>query len=253
MSRSQETLMVKQERAARTRQSLIRAAAEVFAQEGFAPASLATISRRAGVSNGALHFHFENKKALARAVEDEAAKTVARITKGVVPGGGGSALQVLMDTTRELMNRLADDIVVRAGFELGADLARGEEPQLRREWQRWIEEMLRRAEQEGGLADGVSPDGAASAIVAATVGFEVLGAENREWLTEEKVAGFWDLLLPGLAGRRGLLPVASFPAGSPAGSSAGSLSGGSAGSPAEGAAAGSGDDGGVAVPVAATD
>ncbi|MEV3994018.1 ScbR family autoregulator-binding transcription factor [Streptomyces sp. NPDC049837] len=244
--------MVKQERAARTRQSLIRAAAEVFAQEGFAPASLATISRRAGVSNGALHFHFENKKALARAVEDEAAETVARITKGVLEGGG-SALQMLVDTTHELMNRLADDIVVRAGFELGGDLARGEEPQLRREWQRWIEEMLRRADQEGGLADGVSPDGAACAIVAATVGFEVLGGENREWLTEEKIAGFWDLVLPGLAGRCGLLPVTSSGAEGPARRLVGGSAGGRSGSPAGSPVGRSGDDGGVAVPAAATD
>ena len=61
--------MVKQERAARTRQALIQAAAEVFAEEGFVTASLSTISRRAGVSNGALHFHFANKGMLADAVE----------------------------------------------------------------------------------------------------------------------------------------------------------------------------------------
>ena len=72
--------MVKQERALRTRRALVRAAAEVFAGEGFAPASLTAISRRAGVSNGALHFHFPNKKALARAVEEEALETVRGIT-----------------------------------------------------------------------------------------------------------------------------------------------------------------------------
>ncbi|MFD7349969.1 TetR family transcriptional regulator, partial [Streptomyces sp. NPDC059876] len=76
--------MVKQDRAARTRQSLIRAGAEVYAREGFAPASLSVISRRAGVGNGALHFHFHfhfaSKRALARAVGDEAARTVRRST-----------------------------------------------------------------------------------------------------------------------------------------------------------------------------
>ncbi|MFE4917199.1 TetR family transcriptional regulator [Streptomyces sp. NPDC056652] len=71
--------MVKQDRVARTRQSLIRAGAEVYAREGFAPASLSVISRRAGVGNGALHFHFASKGALARAVGDEVARTVRRI------------------------------------------------------------------------------------------------------------------------------------------------------------------------------
>ncbi|MFJ5818692.1 ScbR family autoregulator-binding transcription factor [Streptomyces sp. NPDC093108] len=200
--------MVKQDRAARTRQSLIHAAAEVFAQGGFAPASLATISRRAGVSNGALHFHFETKKALAQAVEDQAAETLRRITEGRESGGDG-ALQVLVDTTHALMGTLADDIVTRAGFELGGDPARGEESRLRREWQRWIEDMLRRAEAEGGLAEGISADNASSAIVAVTVGFEVLGSEDKGWLSEETVAGFWDLMLPRLASRREPVPVSS--------------------------------------------
>ncbi|MFC9648653.1 TetR family transcriptional regulator [Streptomyces sp. NPDC056937] len=126
--------MVKQDRAARTRQSLIRAGAEVYAREGFAPASLSVISRRAGVSNGALHFHFHfaSKRALARAVGDEAARTVRRIAADA-SGAGGGALQALVDATHELMGRLADGIVVRAGFGLGGDLAREESPGLGRE------------------------------------------------------------------------------------------------------------------------
>ena len=55
--------MVKQERALRTREALIESAAEVFDREGFSVASLTAISSRAGVSNGALHFHFASKAA----------------------------------------------------------------------------------------------------------------------------------------------------------------------------------------------
>ncbi|WP_327358766.1 ScbR family autoregulator-binding transcription factor [Streptomyces sp. NBC_01304] len=192
--------MVKQERAARTRQSLIRAAAEVFAQDGFAPASLNAISRRAGVSNGALHFHFETKLALAQAVHDEARETVRGLTQLAPPGDGGGALQVLVDATHGLMRRLAEDVVVRAGFELCNDLSRGDVSELRWAWQQWIEDTLRRADREGLLAEGVSPEAAAPAIMAATVGFEVLGSANSEWLSEQRIARFWDLMLPRLAG-----------------------------------------------------
>ena len=89
--------MVKQERAARTRQALVRAAAQVFAQDGFVLASLTSISKKAGVSNGALHFHFESKQALARAVEEEAVAVVRAI---VAPADGGSPvyLQCLIST-----------------------------------------------------------------------------------------------------------------------------------------------------------
>jgi AcrR family transcriptional regulator len=197
--------MARQERAVRTRESLILAAAEVFAEEGYVSASLTTISRRAGVSNGALHFHFENKRALARVVEAEAARTLEAITREAA-GGGCGVLQELVDATYALMDRLARDAVVRAGFELGGDLSRGTGA-CRRGWQRWVEEALTRAEQEGSLAQGVSPEDAAGAIVAATVGFEVLGARDPNWYAGRKVAGFWELLLPRLAQGPGWGPV----------------------------------------------
>src|SRR5258705_4564694 len=68
-----ECVMVNQERAARTKRNLIRSAAEVFEREGYAAASLTVISSQAGVSNGALHFHFASKEDLAREVEGAAA------------------------------------------------------------------------------------------------------------------------------------------------------------------------------------
>ncbi|MFD8256378.1 ScbR family autoregulator-binding transcription factor [Streptomyces werraensis] len=193
--------MVKQERAARTRQALIRAGAEVFAREGFVSASLSAISRRAGVSSGALHFHFESKKALAEAVEGEALEEVRRIAREAA-ARDGRALAGLVDATHGLVDRIAEDVVVRAGFELSGTPGRGGGgPTLRREWQRWVEQMVRRSDQEGWLAPGVSADDAAAAIVAATTGFEVLGAEDKTWLSQEKVAGFWELLLPRLTER----------------------------------------------------
>ncbi|MFI0982637.1 ScbR family autoregulator-binding transcription factor [Streptomyces sp. NPDC021093] len=195
--------MVRQERAVRTRNSLIRAAAEVFAEEGYVPASLTTISQRAGVSNGALHFHFENKQTLALAVEEEAARALGGITEGAT-GAEGGVFQELVGATHALMDRLSQDVVVRAGFELGGDRTRGA-GSCRRDWQRWVEEALSRAEREGSLAEGVSPDDAACAIVAVTAGFEVLGARDPGWYTEQRIAGFWELLLPRLAQGQDLL------------------------------------------------
>lgn len=145
--------MVKQERAARTRRSLIRAAAETFAEVGFVPASLTVISKRAGVSNGALHFHFANKAVLAEAVEAEAAESVRRLTEAARARQGDS-LQAVVDATHELMAALAQDAVVRAGFELCGDIARRTPSPLRGQWQRWVEDSLRRAERGGALARG---------------------------------------------------------------------------------------------------
>jgi AcrR family transcriptional regulator len=190
--------MAKQERAARTRRSLIQAAAEVFAEEGFVRASLATISKRAGVSNGALHFHFTNKETLAEAVEVEAVATVRRITDAARARQGNS-LQTVVDATHELMGSLAHDAVVRGGFELAGDHARPAHAPMRAEWHRWVEESLRRAEHSGALMDGVSGEDAARVIVAATTGFEVLADDDVFWASRQNITRFWELLLPRLA------------------------------------------------------
>ncbi|WP_405983458.1 ScbR family autoregulator-binding transcription factor [Streptomyces sp. NBC_00872] len=196
--------MVKQERAARTRRSLIRAAAEVFADEGYVPASLTMISRRAGVSNGALHFHFVSKEALARAVEEEAAQKVRLITERCRLAGA-VGLQLLVDATHTLMRSLDDDVIVRAGFELSGDISRPRGINLRREWRRWVEGELERVASDGGLADGVAPDDVASALMAATVGFEVLGArDDREWISRRTLTRFWELMLPAMAPRQAI-------------------------------------------------
>ncbi|MFD5632149.1 ScbR family autoregulator-binding transcription factor [Streptomyces sp. NPDC127072] len=193
--------MVKQERAARTRRALIQAAAEVFAEVGFVPASLGAISKRAGVSNGALHFHFASKSMLAEAIETEAAETVRRLTEAARARHGDS-LQAVVDATHDLMGTLAQDIVVRGGFELAGDIARRAKSPLRKEWQRWIEDSLRRAGHSGELADQVPWADAARVIVAATVGLAVLGVRDATWLSRQNVTRFWELLLPRLTGRR---------------------------------------------------
>jgi AcrR family transcriptional regulator len=189
--------MARQERATRTRWALIQAAAEVFAEEGFASASLAVVSRRAGVSSGALHFHFASKRALAEGVESEAVAAVRRVVEAA-PAGAGEALQVLVDTTRALVGLLAADPVVRAGFALDADPQWPGSP-VRAEWQAWVERILGQADREGLLGDGVSPDGAARIVVAEVVGCAALGATDPGWLSGRWVDCFWGLMLPGLA------------------------------------------------------
>jgi AcrR family transcriptional regulator len=208
--------MVKQERAARTRRTLIRAAAEVFADEGFSPASLTAISRRAGVSNGALHFHFENKRLLADAVEEEAAAVLSRITEEA-QSGREHVLQVLIDGTHGLTGSLATDMVLRGGFELAGDVSRRNRSPLRAQWRQWIEKTLKLAESGGSLAQGVSSGDSASAVVAATIGFEVLGTADGRWLARATLTRFWELMLPRLAAPGTLHELVSAGTWSPAG------------------------------------
>ncbi|MET9857280.1 ScbR family autoregulator-binding transcription factor [Streptomyces sp. NPDC006450] len=190
--------MAKQERAVRTRESLIRSAAEIFDREGFTVASLAMISTQAGVSSGALHFHFASKAALAEAVESAALDRL-RIIAGVASREGAGRLQYLVDVTHGLALGLRRDVVLRAGFGLGGEAGRVTPGDLREHWRQWVEQAVAEAEKAGELRPGVAPEDAVTAVVAATVGFEVLGSREEAWLAPRTIARFWELLLPALA------------------------------------------------------
>ncbi|MFJ3309417.1 ScbR family autoregulator-binding transcription factor [Streptomyces sp. NPDC086549] len=190
--------MVKQVRAARTRHALILAAAEVFAADGYAMASLPSISKRAGVSAGALHFHFASKDALAREVETAAADSVEKMAERC-RSAADSSLQSLVHTTCSLLLAVTSDPVIRAGLKLSVDPSRKNGAGLVQWWSEWVHDLVVRAQASGELADDLSPEGAAAAIVAATVGFEILGSRDGEWLSGERMVQFWTFLLPRLA------------------------------------------------------
>ncbi|WP_438297362.1 ScbR family autoregulator-binding transcription factor [Streptomyces sp. HUAS TT7] len=188
--------MVKQDRAVRTRNALIESAAELFDRDGYEHASLSTISTRAGVSSGALHFHFTSKAALADAVGQAAVQRLEQITQQQA----GSALQMLIDATHVLVRTLDHDVVLRAGFGLGDSLEHVRTGAgLRGRWQEWVEGALARAEGEGALAVESSARDAATAVVAVTAGLETLGRQDEWWLSRAPLTRFWRLMLPRLA------------------------------------------------------
>ncbi|MFD7071432.1 ScbR family autoregulator-binding transcription factor [Streptomyces sp. NPDC059913] len=189
--------MVKQERAARTRDSLIQSAAEVFDQGGSSAPSLTLISSRAGVSNGALHFHFASKAALVDAVGESALVRLLAVTNGARRPGQGQ-VQLLVDATHALAGALRADVVLRVGFALSGDASRSAGTDLRQHWRSWVERTVRQAEARGELRRGAGVRETVMAVVAVTMGFEVLGTRDAAWLSSSTVAGFWQLLLPTL-------------------------------------------------------
>ncbi|MFE3624510.1 TetR family transcriptional regulator [Streptomyces sp. NPDC059131] len=192
--------MAQQERAARTRDMLIESAAELFDRKGFALASLSMISARAGVSNGALHFHFGSKTSLAEAVEKEAVYRLARITGRSGDQAPGGALQLLIDATHSLVQGLGRDAILRAGFDprqsLGSQGAAGAARGL---WRGWVAEVLDRADREGATARGVPTDTVAATVVAVTMGLGLPNGQGGQGGSSNAVTRFWGLLLPRLA------------------------------------------------------
>ncbi|MFE3070387.1 ScbR family autoregulator-binding transcription factor [Streptomyces sp. NPDC059247] len=215
--------MTRQERAALTREALIRAAAAEFERQGYASATLSAISAEAGVSPGALHFHFENKAAVAAAVEHEASALLRRTARSVY-GQRSNALQNLTDTSHALARLLREDVVVRAGFRLSCAQNGRTDLNLRQEWHSCVRQRLAEAADEGLLTpDTGRQRDLARTVVAATVGLETLCGDNGAWLSAETVTGLWRALLPLLADPRALTgldpsgtPAAHAPAPAPA-------------------------------------
>lgn len=239
--------MAKQERAIRTRNALVESAAALFDREGFEVASLATISARAGVSSGALHFHFPSKAELADAVVAAAGERLVRITRDreALP------LQTLIDASHELAHGLRSDAVLRAGFTLASANGGNGQPaetapaaDLRRLWCQWVESVVVRAEHEGLLAPDVTTEEVAATVIAVAAGHAALGHRDPSWLERAALTRFWAFLLPRVVGaaRAGLFVASGNGSGAGGSSEAGDDGDGAGGS--NGAGGSSGDGGG---------
>jgi AcrR family transcriptional regulator len=191
--------VVHQERAVRTRRAIVDAAAQVFVGGGLRAASVADISRRAGVSGGALHFHFETKDVLARAVAEEAREALGRLVRETEEATA-PALQQLVDSSYALVALVRQDATVRAGFRLGCEEPfRGGPMDLRCAWEHTVRGMLARAAQQSPPQVKVALQGAARVVVAGTVGLEVLARTDPGWLSDDSLRDLWRMVLPGLS------------------------------------------------------
>src|SRR5580700_9378919 len=99
----------------RTRELLLRAAFEEMYRSGFRSASLEAILAAAGVTKGALYYHFESKEALGYAVVEEVIAPDVRGTWVRPLQRGKDSIDALIGIVRGISVRLED---VRGGCPL---------------------------------------------------------------------------------------------------------------------------------------
>ncbi|GAU66941.1 putative gamma-butyrolactone autoregulator receptor [Streptomyces sp. NBRC 110611] len=186
--------MVKQARAVRTRRAVLEAAAHVIGHRGYQAATMAEIIQRAGVTKGAVYFHFTSKDALARAV-------ITEQTDPFLPRASESRLQDTIDFTHEVALALRSDPLLQAATRIAVETTFSEEPLAPyRAWTDIVTELFSEARERGELLPGVAPDRAAEFFVAAYMGVQLFSraATDRADLPE-RVTALWRHLLPGLA------------------------------------------------------
>ncbi|MFF8101016.1 ScbR family autoregulator-binding transcription factor [Streptomyces sp. NPDC014986] len=186
--------MARQERAIRTRRTILEAAAAVFDERGYTSATIGEILERAGVTKGALYFHFGSKEELALGVFEE------QLAISLPPQS--SKLQELVDSGLVLALRLRTDPLVRASVGLALDqgaLGLDRTPAFGM----WIDQTTRtlsEAKAGGELLPHVDVTETAELLVASFSGVQLLSQLRcqRQDL-EHRAAVLFHHMLPGVA------------------------------------------------------
>ncbi|MFI8518797.1 ScbR family autoregulator-binding transcription factor [Streptomyces sp. NPDC085481] len=186
---------IKQERAARTRAVIARAAAEVFAECGFSGASVTKITRRAGLTLGAMYFHFESKEALAREI-------VRSQPERVTPPYETEGLQHAVDITLTWAHALLDDPFLLAGARLvmEQDSFIGPEENSHQQWTEVIAQSLTVAQRDREVRANVDVNTVARLIVNACTGAQMHAhLESGRQDLPQRIREMWNVLLPTIA------------------------------------------------------
>ncbi|RMI40624.1 ScbR family autoregulator-binding transcription factor [Streptomyces triticirhizae] len=194
--------MARQERAERTRNIILDGAARAFDATGFQGTSLSDIVREAGVTKGALYFHFASKEALAQAIITEQFTVWDPFRDDEEPG-----VQTVIDLLHTMAESLQKDVRVRAGIRMVIEQGTFEDPDPA-PYQRWMDAISRcltQAQSRGDVLPDVDPEEAASFIVGCWTGLQLSSQvfTGRADL-HRSTTTMWQLLLPGLVPPRRL-------------------------------------------------
>lgn len=195
--------MARQLRAEQTRATIIGAAADLFDRHGYESTSLSEIVAHAGVTKGALYFHFAAKDDLAHAIMEMQSRASRRLAKDL-EGRGYSSLEALMRLTFGMARLCEEGPVLRAGLRLATAgvPVRPPLPHPFTEWREIATTRLMNAVRQSDVHPDIDVDSAAHTLVCSIVGTRVVSStlEPAERWTR-RLAGMWYVLI------RGMVPV----------------------------------------------
>ncbi|MEV0401524.1 ScbR family autoregulator-binding transcription factor [Actinoallomurus sp. NPDC050550] len=189
-----------QERARRTRETILRAAAAAFEANGYGATTLQKITSLEDVSKGALYFHFQDKEALAAAIVAEH-DALCRGLLVELRSRHPRALVQLVEFSWAAGLAFRDNPAARAGIRLLLE-TRLYESYMRPPHAGWIAEiadLLAEADRQGDIAPGVRTADVARFIVATFTGLQqIVILDGGPSDPVSCVTTMWRCLLPGL-------------------------------------------------------
>lgn len=174
---------------------ILEAAASVFDEQGYDRATIAEVLARAGVTKGALYFHFASKEQLALAVLEEHVTDIAVEPQQI-------KLQEFVDSGQVLAFRLRSDPMrrgaARLAVEQGSDHLDRKRSML--SWTVFIETLLNDARERGEMLDSVVVRETAELFVGAFAGIQMMShaLTNRADLCH-RLTVFFQHTLPSIA------------------------------------------------------
>jgi TetR/AcrR family transcriptional regulator, repressor for uid operon len=190
-----------------TRDRILLGAAQVFDRYGYSTTTLNDVIAQAGVTKGALYFHFSSKEDLASAVIEQQHSLSVTPARRLLDESTPGALESVIRLSQGLASQLTSDVIVRAGIRLTLEQSTfgGSVSNPYREWVEVTEQLLRRAIAEGALSDSIKPAALARFVVGAFTGVQLLSEvlNGREDLGR-RVEEMWEILLPSLVPTRKL-------------------------------------------------
>ncbi|GGB57329.1 TetR family transcriptional regulator [Tistrella bauzanensis] len=156
------------EDAEKTRQQIMDAAASVFDAEGVARCALEHIARNAGVTRGAIYWHFKNKADLLDAMLERVRLPQERVIEDLANGliTDRAPLDLLHEASRDSIAMIVADERRRLVFRLlftrtdtndELSVLRNRQSRDRDHFMTVIEAIMRRAADSGDLARGWTP------------------------------------------------------------------------------------------------
>jgi AcrR family transcriptional regulator len=187
-----------QARSERTRQRLVLAGAQVFCRKGYANATLGQIVGAAGMTKGALYFHFVSKDRLADAVQEQG-RTMLHDFVHERRQATASPVQTLIDLTHWLVRARREDPVVRAAFRIANECV-GREPPVTDFHQVWMSEvaqLIAEARAAGDLNGHTGPETSDALLPTAVCGIAALSGTGLTYdELRRRTQDMWTALLP---------------------------------------------------------
>lgn len=186
-----------QERARATRRSILEGAAVAIRRSGYSNATLGDITEAAGVTAGALYFHFRSKEDVARALVEEQHRIVSEAATAILAVKRPAMTQMML-LCEDLARRLTEEEVVRAGIRLTTDSSTFgrpvTDPYL--DWFELFTELARAADANGETNGEIPPEVLSRFIIPSFTGVQLVS----ETLTgradlRDRIGEMWLVLL----------------------------------------------------------